>query len=191
MIVYGSIYVSKISIMKIVTPEAKLGMLAIDFKLLGVDQKQYNLENASGKNGLLVMFICNHCPYVQEIIDQIVTDTKDLLDYFINSIAIMPNDVINYPQDSFDNMRNLSDQKNFSFPYVIDSDQTVARAYGAVCTPDFFGFDQELKLKYRGRLRGTNDERELFNVMINTTGNNNNKKQHPSQGCSIKWVLHD
>ncbi|MBQ4875129.1 MAG: thioredoxin family protein [Rickettsiaceae bacterium H1] len=171
---------------KLLSLPGKLGSSAIDFDLLGVDSKRYNLQNSRGEKGLLIMFICNHCPYVQQIINKLITDTKDLLKHNIKSIAIMPNDVKKYPQDSLENMQNFSQQKKLSFPYVIDSTQKVAKSYEAVCTPDFFGFDKELKLKYRGRLRGQNNERELFEIM--SSKKNNKIKQFPSEGCSIKWI---
>lgn len=172
------------------TPKGVLGSSAADFNLLGVDDNQYNLSNTRGENGLLVMFLCNHCPYVQKIIREIIEDVKTLSNHNIRSVAIMPNDVTRYPQDSLKNMRAFSKQKKFSFPYLIDHEQVTARSYKAVCTPDFFGFDKELKLIYRGRLRGLNNERELHDAMI-LPANNNIESQHPGEGCSIKWIIND
>ncbi len=171
---------------KKITPEADIGQSALDFDLLNVDGERFNLQKSQGTNGLVVMFICNHCPYVMQILNQIVRDTKELQTHGINTVAIMPNDVILYPQDSFDNMKKLSRQKSFTFPYLIDTKQDTAHAYGAVCTPDFFGFNKDLKLKYRGRLIGNNGERELFDYMVNEDIGSQ-KVQYPSEGCSIKW----
>ncbi len=173
---------------KMITPPCDLGMPARDFNLLGTDSLQYNLEKSKGENGLLIMFICNHCPYVQDIINELILDTNELLEYGIKSIAIMPNDVKRYPQDSLDNMRELANQKKFPFPYVIDQEQNVAKEYGAVCTPDFFGFNKDLQLQYRGRI-GTAQQRELFEAMkyISIHGKWQGP-QNPSEGCSIKWA---
>lgn len=178
---------------KIVTPKVDLGFKAANFNLLGTDNLKHNLESSLGVNGLLVMFICNHCPYVQKIIDEIVVDTSELAQYGIGSIAVMPNDIMSYPQDSLDNMRNLSKQKGFGFPYVIDETQQVAKAYGAVCTPDFFGFNKNMQLRYRGCLRNPSDTsiRELFNAMVEIGKHGEYLGvQNPSEGCSIKWLEH-
>ena len=173
---------------KMVTPPGEVGKNASDFSLLGTDNLYYNLENSRGKNGLLVMFICNHCPYVQEIITELVSDATELLDCGVKSIAIMSNDVATYPQDSLENMRELANQRQFPFPYVIDKEQTVAKAYGAVCTPDFFAFDKDLQLQYRGRI-GTKEQRELFEAMKNIALHGQYQgTQNPSEGCSIKWI---
>ncbi|MEM7616935.1 MAG: thioredoxin family protein [Pseudomonadota bacterium] len=170
---------------------------AIDFNLLApLDNKNYTLADVSGENGLLVMFICNHCPFVKSIIDKIVRDTNELKNFGINSVAIMANDVNDYPEDKPENMVKLANEKNFSFPYLYDKDQTIAKAYGAVCTPDFFGFGKDLKLKYRGRLDDSgmnkdnaNAKRELFNAMVEVVNNNNvPAEQIASIGCSIKWI---
>ncbi len=176
------------------TPQAVIGWKAADFSLKGVDGKTYSLENARGPNGLWLMFICNHCPYVQKQMDRIVSTAKELEEIGVGSIAIMPNDTENYPDDSFDNMQQFADERQMTFPYVIDDTQEIARAYGAVCTPDFFGFNKKLELQYRGRLDQSwsniieNPERELFLAMkeVAETGKTE-RPQNPSVGCSIKW----
>jgi peroxiredoxin len=177
------------------TPVCDFGWKAPDFDLPGVDGKRYNLAAARGKNGLLVMFICNHCPYVKAVIDRIVRDTKELTALGIGSIAIMSNDPTDYPEDSWDSMVALAREKNFPFPYVLDETQQVAKTYGAVCTPDFFGFNAQLELQYRGRLDESRKEtapevvrRDLFEAMkqVALTGQGP-REQTPSIGCSIKW----
>lgn len=176
------------------TPTRDPNFKAIDFSLPGVDGKTYTLADVTGENGLVVMFICNHCPYVQAVIDRIVRDMHDLQPFGIGSVAIMSNDVAAYPLDSLENMRKLSGQKGFTFPYLYDETQAVAKAYGAVCTPDFFGFNRSLKLCYRGRLDASemrpvpDAPRELYEAMkeIARTGHFNGS-QHPSMGCSVKW----
>jgi len=157
-------------------------MKAPQFDLLGVDGKRYSPITARGDKGLLVMFICNHCPYVKRAIDRIVRDCKELAPLGIGSIAVMSNDPSDYPEDSFDNMKRVAREKGFPFPYVIDETQDVARAYGTVCTPEFFGFDAGLDLQYHGRVD------ELFGAMaqIAETGKGPGK-QIASVGCSIKW----
>ena len=157
-------------------------MKAPEFELLGVDGKRYSPITARGDNGLLVMFVCNHCPYVKRTIDAIVRDCKALAPLGIGSIAVMSNDPIDYPEDSFDNMKRMARDKGFPFPYVIDETQDVARAYGAVCTPEFFGFDAGLNLEYHGRF----DEMSKAMKQIADTGKAP-KDQVPSIGCSIKW----
>jgi peroxiredoxin len=176
------------------TPKAEIGWKAPDFHLKGTDGKTYSLNDVKGQNGLVVMFICNHCPFVQAIADKIATDTKALAELGIASVAIMSNDTENYPEDSFDNMADFKKKHGFAFPYVIDETQVVAKAYDAVCTPDFFGFDASLTLQYRGRLdasgmqRTQGGKRELFEAMkqIAETGSAP-AVQNPSIGCSIKW----
>jgi peroxiredoxin len=177
------------------TPVCDFGWKALDFDLPGVDGKRYNLAAARGKNGLLVMFICNHCPYVKAVIDRIVRDTRELATLGIGSIAIMSNDPAEYPEDSWDNMVALARDKSFPFPYVLDATQKVARVYGAVCTPDFFGFNGQLELQYRGRLDESRKEtapegvrRDLFEAMkqVAQTGQGP-RDQIASIGCSIKW----
>ncbi|MDD2774455.1 MAG: thioredoxin family protein [Gallionella sp.] len=175
-------------------PLCDFGWKAPDFDLLGVDGKRYNLENARGKNGLLVMFICNHCPYVQSIRDRIVRDTLELQQHGINTIAIMSNDPAEYAEDSFDNMRAVAQQYQFPFPYVLDDTQQIAKNYDAVCTPDFFGFNANLELQYRGRLDASRKtaapdaERDLFNAMVQVAQTGlGPQDQIASMGCSIKW----
>ncbi len=157
-------------------------MNAPQFDLPGVDGKRHSPASARGDRGLVVMFICNHCPYVKRVIDGIVRDCKALAPLGIGSIAVMSNDPSDYPEDSFDNMKRAAREKGFPFPYVIDETQDVARTYGTVCTPEFFGFDGALELKYHGRYDG------LLEAMkqIAATGKGP-KEQIPSVGCSIKW----
>ena len=167
---------------------------AINFKLKGVDEQFYDLKSLKGPNGLLIMFICNHCPYVKSIISRIIRDTKDLKYLGVNSVGIMSNDPNEYEEDSFENMKKIALDHDFPFPYLIDDTQEVARAYGAVCTPDFFGYNSKLGLQYRGRLDESRKEsvdgarRDLFEAMkeISMTGKGP-KNQIPSMGCSIKW----
>jgi len=177
------------------TPVCDFDLDAIDFSLPGVDGKAWNLADCAGEKGLLVMFICNHCPYVKAIRDRIVRDTRDLKVLGVNTVAIMSNDAAMYEEDSFDNMRKVSQEFEFGFPYLMDGTQQVAKAYGAVCTPDFFGYNAELKLQYRGRLDESRKEaaaedvrRDLYEGMklVAKTGKGP-KEQIPSMGCSIKW----
>ncbi|MES1981337.1 MAG: thioredoxin family protein [Pseudomonadota bacterium] len=175
-------------------PLCDFGRPASDFNLPGVDGVHYTLENARGSNGLLVMFICNHCPYVKSIRDRIVRDARELLQYGINSIAIMSNDPAEYEEDSFQNMQLIAQQFAFPFPYVWDETQQVARDYGAVCTPDFFGFNAALQLQYRGRLDASRKDavadapRDLFNAMVQVAQTGQGpREQIASMGCSIKW----
>ncbi|MEQ1674621.1 MAG: thioredoxin family protein [Candidatus Nitrotoga sp.] len=176
-------------------PVCNFGWKAREFKLPGVDGKDYTLENSRGKSGLLVMFICNHCPYVKSIREHIVRDTRELQVHDINSIAIMSNDSAEYPEDSFENMQKISQQYAFPFPYVWDKTQQVAREYGAVCTPDFFGFNAQMELQYRGRLDASRKElvanatRDLFNAMVQVAKTGKGPaNQIASMGCSIKWA---
>lgn len=177
------------------TPVCEFGWEAIDFDLPGVDGKRYNLASVKGKNGLLVMFICNHCPYVKAVRDRIIRDVKELAPLGVGAIAIMSNDPADYPEDSFDNMAQIAKQFDYPFPYVWDETQAVAKAYGAVCTPDFFGFNGDLKLQYRGRLDASRKEaapadvrRDLFEGMLQVAKTGAGpENQIPSIGCSIKW----
>src|SRR5882672_2528464 len=153
-------------------------MKAPDFDLLGVDGKRYSPTTARGANGLLVMFLCNHCPYVKRAIDRIIRESSELAPQGIGAIAVMPNDPAEYPEDSFDNMKRLAAEKRFPFPYVIDETQDVARAYGVVCTPEFYGFNAALELKYHGRI----DELSAAMLQIAGTGAGP-KEQRPSVGC--------
>lgn len=176
------------------TPAVQIGMKAAPFRLKGVDGKVHRLEDVKGPKGLLVMFICNHCPYVQAVIDRVVSDAAELQAMGVGVAAIMSNDVVNYPQDSFENMQRFAAEKHFNFPYLLDETQEVARAYGAVCTPDFFGFNAQLELQYRGRLDESwqqiipNPKRELLLAMkeVAETGATT-ARQCASIGCSIKW----
>jgi peroxiredoxin len=181
------------------SPVCDFGQPATDFNLLGVDGQYYSLKNSAGKNGLLVMFICNHCPYVKSIKARLIADCRELQTYGINTIAIQSNDTVNYPDDSYEKMIEESKTFDFTFPYVWDETQEVAKAYGAVCTPDFFGFNAQLALQYRGRFdaagRGEpplDNPRDLFNAMkvIAETGDGP-RMQTASIGCSIKWFAQD
>ena len=172
------------------------GWQADAFELQGTDGKQHRLADLRGPKGTLVMFICNHCPYVKAVIDDVVKDAATLAAEGVATVAIMPNDTAAYPDDSFDNMKVFARQHGFDFPYLIDRTQAVARAYGAVCTPDFFGLDKDLKLQYRGRMyemasglkQKPGAKHELLEAMrqIAATGTAP-KEQTPSMGCSIKW----
>ncbi len=176
-------------------PVCDFGLAAIDFNLPGVDGRQHTLESCRGPNGLLVMFICNHCPYVKAIIDRLIRDCRDLAAQGIGCVAIMSNDIVAHPEDSPASMQRWAEQLDFPFPYLFDETQAVAKAYGAVCTPDFFGYNAELKLQYRGRLDASRRQpappeapRELHQAMshIARTGQGPNQQQ-ASIGCSIKW----
>ena len=176
------------------TPICDFGWKAVDFELEGIDGRSYSLEDARGPNGTLVMFICNHCPYVKSVVSRIVRDVGELQNLGIGAIAIMANDTESYPEDSFENMKAFALEHDFNLPYVIDRRQEVARAYDAVCTPDFFGFNKDLELQYRGRLDEskttaiTNARRELFEAMVQVAESGRGPKQQiASMGCSIKW----
>ena len=177
------------------TPICNFGEKAKNFNLRSTENKKVSIEDIKGDNGTLIMFICNHCPYVKAIIKDIVEDVKFLENLGIKSTAIMSNDVKNYPDDSFENMISFSKTHNFSFPYLIDDTQKIAKAYGAVCTPDFFGYNKDLGLQYRGRIRELKNlkpvrvgDSDLKNAMklIAKTGKGPTE-QIPSMGCSIKW----
>lgn len=177
------------------TPICDFDKPAIDFSLPGVDGKTWTLKDCMGEKGLLVMFICNHCPYVKAVKERIVRDTLELKALGINSVAIMPNDFVQYSNDSFENMKKFSDELNFSFPYLLDETQEIAKAYGAICTPDFFGYNADFELQYRGRLDSSrreitpdNTPRDLFEAMkfVAETGHGPHE-QLSSIGCSIKW----
>ena len=177
------------------TPICNFGEKAKDFNLLSIENKKIKLNDIKGENGTLIMFICNHCPYVKAVIADIVNDVKLLKKNGINAVAIMSNDVNNYPEDSFENMIQFSKLHNFSFPYLIDETQKVAKEYGAVCTPDFFGYNKNLELQYRGRIRelknlkpindGDSDLKTAMMQIANT--GKGPKEQIPSMGCNIKW----
>jgi peroxiredoxin len=180
---------------KTVTPVCDFGRPAPAFDLPGTDGRRHTLDTARGPKGLLVMFICNHCPYVQAILPRLLRDTRDLAAEGIGSIAIMANDPTDYPEDSWDNMVRAARQRHFPFPYVLDESQEVAKAYGAVCTPDFFGYNADMQLQYRGRLDASTMEtappdarRELFEAMREVAASGRGPAQQvPSMGCSIKW----
>ncbi|MGC9456604.1 MAG: thioredoxin family protein [Halothiobacillaceae bacterium] len=176
------------------TPVCDFGRPAPDFRLPGVDGQEWTLQDARGPNGLLVMFICNHCPYVKSVLDRIIRDTRELKAHGIGSVAIMANDPTDYPEDSFENMQAIAREKDFPFPYLLDETQAVAKAFGAVCTPDFFGYNADLKLQYRGRLDESRKEpvegarRDLFEAMVEVARSGRGpQEQIPSMGCSIKW----
>ena len=177
------------------TPICNFGEKAKNFDLLSTENKKTSLENIRGKNGTLIMFICNHCPYVKAVVRDIVKDTKYLETLGIKSVAIMSNDVKNYPEDSFENMISFSKTHKFTFPYLIDETQEVAKEYGAVCTPDFFGYNKNLELQYRGRIRELKNLKPVWkgdsdlNVAMKliATSGRGPKIQIPSMGCNIKW----
>ena len=177
------------------TPICNFGEKAKDFNLRSTENKQISLKNVQGENGTLIMFICNHCPYVKAIIKDLVDDVRFLEGLGIKSVGIMSNDVKNYPDDSFENMISFSKSHDFSFPYLIDETQNVAKEYGAVCTPDFFGYNKNLELQYRGRIRELKDLKPVIKgdsdlkiamKLIAATGKGP-KNQIPSMGCNIKW----
>ena len=177
------------------TPVCDFGKKAEDFKLKSIENKIITLNDVKGEKATLIMFICNHCPYVKAIIRDLAKDCNQLKKDGINSVAIMSNDTKNYPEDSFDNMILFAKKNQFDFPYLVDETQEIAKTYDAVCTPDFFGYNKELELQYRGRLRELKNlipvregESDLFKAMkqIVDTGKGP-ENQTPSAGCSIKW----
>ena len=181
--------------MPIQTPICDFGQKAHDFELKSTDNKVLSLNDVKGENGTLIMFICNHCPYVKAVTKDIVEDCKKLKDLGVNSVAICANDAENYPEDSFDNMILFAKKNQFDFPYLVDETQEIAKTYDAVCTPDFFGYNKNLELQYRGRLRELKNfvpvkdgESDLLKSMkqIAETGNGP-QNQIPSAGCGIKW----
>jgi peroxiredoxin len=175
-------------------PICNFGEPARPFDLMGTDGRRYTLDDVRGPKGLLVMFICNHCPYVKAVLDRIIRDTKELKEHGIGAVAIMANDASQYPEDSVENMKRLAEEKQLPFPYLVDETQEVAQAYGAVCTPDFFGYNKDLKLQYRGRLDASKTTpipgaiRELYEAMVQVAETGRGPEhQTPSMGCSIKW----
>ena len=177
------------------TPICNFGEKPHSFELKDVSEKTYNFKDLVGEKGTLIMFICNHCPYVKAVIQDIVHDADKLKNLNINTLAVMSNDTKKYPDDSFENMIEFSKINKFNFPYLFDETQEIAKKYGAVCTPDFFGYNGNLELQYRGRIRELKDlkpvstgESDLFNAMkmIAETGRGP-QKQIPSMGCNIKW----
>jgi peroxiredoxin len=181
--------------MAVETPICAFGWKAPAFILPGIDGRSWSLAEVAGPHGTLVMFICNHCPYVKAVVDRLVRDAAELQRMGIGIAAIMSNDTEAYPDDSFDNMKIFAASHGFSFPYLYDASQAVARAYGAVCTPDFFGFNAALELQYRGRLDASGRQpappgsrRDLFEAMREVaTGGRGPAEQVASMGCSIKW----
>jgi len=181
--------------MPVQTPICDFGKKALPFELKSTDNKIISLEDIKGENGTLIMFICNHCPYVKAITKEMVEDCSKLKKIGVNSVAICSNDSVNYPEDSFENMIKFSNENKFNFPYLIDEAQEVAKVYNAVCTPDFFGYNKNLELQYRGRLRelknyvpvkdGDSDLLQAMKQIANC--GEGPRDQIPSAGCSIKW----
>ncbi len=177
------------------TPLKDDSFYATDFKLKNVDGKALGFNDVKGEKGTVILFICNHCPYVKAVIDRIVSDAKELQKAGIGVVAIMPNDTKNYPDDSYENMQKFSKAHGFTFPYLIDETQEVAKAYGAVCTPDIFGFNADARLEYRGRVDSAANKpaddttvRELRDAMLQIAKTGKGPAQQtPSMGCSIKW----
>ena len=187
---------AKNSMVLMETPICEFGQAANNFSLMNVDGKYYSLDDLKGEKATLIMFLSNHCPYVKAIQDELVEQTRKLLDLGVNSIAIMPNDTEKYPEDSFENMQHVAKELDYPFPYLIDTKQETARQYNAVCTPDFFGYNHELELQYRGRFnavtpasRPDGDIRaDLLMAMIEIAETGHGPaEQIPSMGCSIKW----
>ena len=185
--------------MAVETPICDFGWKAPDFALPGVDGKTYSLNDVKGENGTLIIFMCNHCPYVLAVLERLIRDAKDLQNLGIGVVAINSNDPVQYPDDSFANMQKMASGNAFPFAYLFDESQDIAHAYDAVCTPDFFGFDANLGLQYRGRLDASKRDtapadapRELFEAMsqVAKTGHGP-AEQIPSMGCSIKWKPED
>ena len=182
--------------MPLKTPICDFGQEAKSFKLKSTNNEIIKLNDIKGENGTLVMFICNHCPYVIAVIKDIIEDCRNLEKMGIKAVAICSNDSINYPEDSFDKMIKFHKDHSFNFPYLIDETQAVAKDFGAVCTPDFFGYNKYLKLQYRGRIRELknlkpvkSNESDLFKAMQQIAKTNNGpKEQISSMGCSIKWL---
>ncbi|MCB1651213.1 MAG: thioredoxin family protein [Alphaproteobacteria bacterium] len=177
------------------TPQKDETFNAAPFALKNIDGRTLSFDDIKGEKGTVLAFICNHCPYVQAIIERMVEDFKTLQDLGIGCAAIMPNDTNNYPEDSFENMKKFAEKHGFSFPYLIDDSQETARAYDAICTPDIFGFDAQDRLQYRGRLDSagpnaadTSTTKELVNAMKEIAQSGySSAPQFSSMGCSIKW----
>ena len=176
------------------TPLCNYGEKMPNFELMNIDNSFINQEMIKGKNGTLIFFICNHCPYVKAITKKLVYTVNKITKLGITSVGIMPNDTIKYPEDNFDNMNNFFKDNELNFPYLIDSDQSIARNFGAVCTPDFFGYNSKNELQYRGRiaeminLKFVNDKNDLLDAMIEISRKQRGpKNQFASAGCSIKW----
>ena len=177
------------------TPEKNENLYAPNFTLKNIDGKMLSYADIKGKNGTVIAFICNHCPYVHAIIKRFITDAQILKTHGINTVCIMPNDTDNYPEDSFENMQKFAHENNFNFPYLIDETQEIAKSYDAICTPDIFGFNAKGQLQYRGRLDSSGPnaaddrtEKELVNAMLQIAQDGiGPANQSPSMGCSIKW----
>ena len=182
--------------MPIQTPICDFGQKAHNFELKSTDNKILSLNDIKGENGTLIMFICNHCPYVKAITKDIVEDCNELKKISINSVAICANDAVNFPEVSFENMIAFAKKNQFTFPYLSDETQKIATTYNAVCTPDFFGYNKNFELQYRGRIRELKNlvpirsgQSDLLKAMkqIAETGDGP-KDQIPSMGCGIKWL---
>lgn len=181
--------------MAVETPICDFGWRAVDAELPATDGRRVRILECAGENGLLVAFICNHCPYVKAVIDRFVRDARDLEAHGIGTVAICSNDAKAYPQDSFEAMKEFAQRHKFGFPYLHDEAQSVARAYEAVCTPDFFGFNRDFGLQYRGRIDASRREadpsdarRDLYEAMVGIAETGKGpREQIPSMGCSIKW----
>ena len=182
--------------MPIKTPICDFGQAAKSFELKSTNNEIIKLNDVKGTNGTLVMFICNHCPYVKAIIKDIVEDCKNLKKIGVKAVAISANDTINYPEDSFENMIEFAKKHQFNFPYLFDETQNVAKSYDAVCTPDFFGYNNSLELQYRGRIRELDNlkpvragDSDLFIAMKQIAETTKGPEtQIPSAGCGIKWL---
>ena len=182
--------------MPVQTPICDFGKKALPFQLKSTENKIISLDDIKGENGTLIMFICNHCPYVKAVTKEIVEDCNELKKIGINSAAICSNDYVNYPDDSFENMIKFANDNQFTFSYLHDETQKIAKSYEAVCTPDFFGYNKNLELQYRGRIRELknlkplrNGESDLYKAMkLIAETNSGPKEQVPSMGCSIKWL---
>ena len=177
------------------TPVCNFGEKIKNFSLHSTDEKQLTLADIQGPKGTLIMFICNHCPYVQAIMQETVEIVNEIKKLGISSVAIMSNDTLRYQEDSFDNMKLFKKKYNISFPYLFDETQEIAKSYGAVCTPDFFGYNKDGELQYRGRVRELKHltpvmekESELLLAMKMIASTNKGPlQQYPSMGCNIKW----
>ena len=182
--------------MAVSTPICNFGEKSHHFNLQSTEGKLVDLNDVIGKNGYLIMFICNHCPYVQAIINFLVEDAKYLETIGLKSVAIMSNDTKTYPEDSFENMKKFAKENNFTFPYLYDEKQDIAKKYSAVCTPDFFGYNKNSELQYRGRIlearklkpvrEGDSDLKKAMKLIAET--GKGPKNQIPSMGCNIKWI---
>ncbi len=176
------------------TPLCNYGEKIPSFNLKNVDKSFVNQDMVKGENGTLVFFICNHCPYVKAITKKLINTVSEITKYGIKSVGIMPNDIIKYPEDNFENMQKFFNKNKLNFPYLIDQDQSVTKKFDAVCTPDFFGYNSKNELQYRGRiaemsnLEFVNDKNDLLDAMIEISKTQNGpKNQFASAGCSIKW----